>query len=138
MITYTGDTEGRVFVIDGKKKKPLDPARTIGLYPNVEFEWGNKGLSHGEVRLAVAILRHALGNDADAIKFYQRYKFRVIAELPKGGPFVITKEQVEAVIADIRSVEAESASARAAVAREPAPVANERGAGIGWSKINEG
>ena len=132
-ITYQGHEDGSVTVIDGKKKKALDRAESIGLFPAAPFEWGS-GTTPGAARLSIAIARHALGNDHDAVKIYQRLKYRLVAEFKKGQPWSTTKDRVLEIVEDIRKVERETSGERAAVAREPAPVVSDGGAGVQWRK----
>lgn len=47
------------------------------------FEWGYGG--SGPAQLALALLADATGNERDAIRLHQRFKFDVIAKLPRAS-----------------------------------------------------
>lgn len=131
MTEYRGDADGKVFVVNGKKKKLLN-AR-IDLAPNLApaLDWGTKVAGS---RLALAILADHLKDDAEAVRLASRFKWRVIVELPAGKPWTITADKIDATLDAIRGVERDTAGQRAAVAREPTPVVSEGGPGLGWRK----
>ena len=47
------------------------------------FEWGYGG--SGPAQLALAILAHHLRDGREALRLYQRFKFAIVAGLPKRG-----------------------------------------------------
>jgi hypothetical protein len=63
------------------------------------FEWGYPG--SGPAQLALAILADHLGDDQEALNFYQRFKWAVIAELPKRR-WTLTSRDIEAALHRIR------------------------------------
>lgn len=64
--------------VDGE---PLD--LRLNLYPHSPdgFQWGYGG--SGPAQLALAILADCLGDDKKALGVYQRFKWGVVARLPK-------------------------------------------------------
>lgn len=83
-----------------------------------------------DAKAALSILMDALGNEERARELHGRFNWRVVKEANKG--FRITLEKVLATVADIEKVHNETAMGRAIVAREPAPVVSDRGAGVVW------
>jgi hypothetical protein len=70
----------------------LNPRLDLRNHSPNGFEWGYCG--SGPAQLALAILADHLANDEQALDFYQRFKWAVIAELPKRG-WTLTSAQVE-------------------------------------------
>lgn len=130
-MIYQGDADGKVFTVDGKKKKKLDPRPDLAPNMPPALDWGGRVAGS---RLALAILAHYLKDDAEAQRLASRFKWRVIVELPAGRAWAITSEKIDATLADIRGVEKDTAGQRAAVARERPPVVSDGGAGISWRK----
>jgi hypothetical protein len=71
---------------------PLNPRLDLRNHSPNGFEWGYCG--SGPAQLALAILADHLANDEQALDFYQRFKWAVIAELPKRG-WTLTSAQIE-------------------------------------------
>ena len=79
---------------------PLNPRLDLRNHSPNGFEWGYCG--SGPAQLALAILADHLANDEQALDFYQRFKWTVIAELPKRG-WTLTSAQVEESLEKLRS-----------------------------------
>ena len=98
MTTYIGRPEsleyahvGNVFRVDDNGMQAL-PARTdLQNHSPTGFAWGYGG--SGPAQLALAMLADVTGDDATALRHYQRFKFDKIAPLPS-GEWEITAEQV--------------------------------------------
>jgi hypothetical protein len=104
-----------VTVADGGKTRTL----------RGDWGWGRNTTRGGA--LAKAILVEHLGDEAEATKYYRRFMWRTLAGWDGEKPWAITGDEIDAVLADIRESEKESARMRAAVANERPPVADERG-----------
>ncbi len=70
-----------VSVQDGAEIRMLDSRLDLRNHSPTGFEWGYTG--SGPAQLALAILADCLGNDRDALRLYQTFKFSVIAALPR-------------------------------------------------------
>src|SRR5258706_6813638 len=126
---YRGMHGGQVTVEDGGKVTvlpPFDPTR-------VDFAWGNS--SAGASHLSLALAESVLGNREEAVRFYQRLKYRTVMLWPKAGQWSISEKDILSHIEDMRQNERMSAQAKAMVAQQPAPVAYEGGTGIGGIRI---
>ena len=122
---HPGPPESTVTVHEGGTTRPLyRPA--VG---DLGYGWGDGGML--ATRLALALAGDVLDDDHEATKIYQRLKHRTVRLWPADQPWMITEADLKAQIEDIRKVERETAQMRAMVAREPAPVVNEGGLGIG-------
>lgn len=99
MKTYTGRRDKKrncvVHVIEDGDSRLLPPRLDIENKSPTGFEWGYAG--SGPAQLAIAILADAMG-DAIARKFYQKFKFKVIAHLPRTEPWQLTEMQVFEVV----------------------------------------
>lgn len=83
-----------VWVEDGfrrNKMRRLAPRLDLYNHSPTGFEWGYGG--SGPAQLALAILANCLGDDEEALEHYQRFKFDVIAGLPREG-WTLTEYQV--------------------------------------------
>ena len=74
----------------------------------------------------------APNSEAAAAPYYGRLLHRMVAALPKDQPFASTSEEIQAHIDDMKRIERETASDRAAIKREPPPIAIETGADVVW------
>lgn len=74
---------GTVMVMDDPaethRSRYLDPRHDLRNHSPDGFQWGYAG--SGPAQLALALLADALGNDAVAVCFYQRFKANVIARI---------------------------------------------------------
>ena len=69
----------KVFRPDGKE---LDLRLDLHNHSPTGFEWGYGG--SGPAQLALALLAHMVGNDI-ALRYYQLFKWQVVARLPSAG-----------------------------------------------------
>ena len=69
---------GATVTVNGR---PLDPRLDLSNHSPDHFEWGYGG--SGPAQLALAILADHLADDEEALLFYQRFKWAVIADLPR-------------------------------------------------------
>lgn len=63
------------------------------------FEWGYGG--SGPAQLALAILAHIAGDDEQAVRLHQAYKFDVVASLPKEGWYLTVASVREWIAAKV-------------------------------------
>lgn len=95
MKTYRGFKDGSV-TVDGKS---LDPRLDLWNHSPTGFNWGYGG--SGPAQLALAILADHLGDDRQAIRFHQRFKWNVISYLPFGQPWTLTSTQVDEALGSL-------------------------------------
>jgi len=81
---------------------PLDPRLDLRNHSPTEFEWGYGG--SGPAQLALAILADHLGDDEEALNLYQRFKWMVVAELPRHR-WTLTSRQIDEALQSIRERE---------------------------------
>jgi hypothetical protein len=67
-----------IVTVDGRRLRPRLDLRS---HSPAEFEWGYGG--SGPAQLALAILADHCGDDELALNLYQRFKWMVIAGLPR-------------------------------------------------------
>lgn len=82
--------------VDGRR---LRPRLDLRCHSPAEFEWGYGG--SGPAQLALAILADHLGDDGQALNLYQRFKWLVIAVLPRHH-WTLTAREIDAAIESIR------------------------------------
>ena len=94
MKIYEGWREGYAVIVtvDGR---PLNPRLDLYNHSPTGFEWGYCG--SGPAQLALAILADHLGDDEQALNLHQRFKWQVIAELPRKCWMLTSREIGEAV-----------------------------------------
>ena len=63
-----------------------------------EFDWGNIG--NGSAQLALALLADCLGDDDEALEWYEDYMAAVVAGLPSSG-WMLTEEDIKETITAI-------------------------------------
>lgn len=83
-----GDALVEVDRRDGKGFVPLLPAVSLELFNHspTGFEWGYNG--SGPAQLALALLLDVTGNDEEALKYHQEFKFDIVGGLnPQGWEF---------------------------------------------------
>jgi hypothetical protein len=102
MKTYEGRREGHAVTItvDGRR---LDPRLDLWNHSPTGFEWGYGG--SGPAQLALAILADHLGDGEEAVNMHQRFKWNVVAELPRKH-WTLTSREVDEAIQIIRNREA--------------------------------
>ena|SRR5688572_24591950 len=97
MRIYQGRRKGRIIVtVDGS---PLEPRLDLRNHCPTGFEWGYGG--SGPAQLALAILADHLGDDQQALNLYQRFKWKVIADLPYKR-WTFASEQIDEILRTIR------------------------------------
>lgn len=81
---------------------PLNPRLDLYNHSPTGFEWGYCG--SGPAQLALAILADHLADDRQALDVYQRFKWAVIAELPRKR-WTLTSEDIDRAIEAVRDRE---------------------------------
>lgn len=82
--------------VDGR---PLNPRLDLRNHSPAGFEWGYCG--SGPAQLALAILADHLADDERALDLYQRFKWAVVAELPKRG-WTLTSQDIDTALEAIQ------------------------------------
>jgi hypothetical protein len=82
--------------------RPLRFRRDLRCHSPAEFEWGYGG--SGPAQLALAILADHLDDDQEASNLYQRFKWAVIAELPRHR-WTLTSQEIDMVLRNLREAE---------------------------------
>jgi hypothetical protein len=98
MKQYAGRRDGHALIVtvDGRR---LNPRPDLWNHSPTGFEWGYVG--SGPAQLALAILADYLGNDEQALNLYQRFKWAVVAKLPRRS-WTLTGEQIELEVRKFR------------------------------------
>lgn len=90
-----------VIAIDAEGgKEPLDPRHDLRNHSPDGFNWGYGG--SGPAQLALALLADALCDDEKARRFYQDFKFKVIARLD-GDSFEMSEEEIRQKVAALEA-----------------------------------
>jgi hypothetical protein len=94
MKCYEGQRQGSVVrvTVDGRL---LNPRQDLYNHSPDGFEWGYGG--SGPAQLALAILADYLNDDEQALNLYQRFKWEVIATLPKKS-WTLNEQQISEVL----------------------------------------
>jgi hypothetical protein len=95
--TYRGgrSLDGAVVTVDGRR---LDPRVDLKRLSPTGFEWTYEGA--GPAQLALALLADHLGDDADALRFYQAFMRAVVAELDNS--WELSAAEIDAALAELR------------------------------------
>ena len=101
MKTYEGRREGYAVLVT-VNGNPLNPRLDLWNHSPTGFEWGYCG--SGPAQLALALLADHLSDDRQALDIYQRFKWAVVAELPKRG-WTLTSHGIDQALERIRSQE---------------------------------
>ena len=98
---YQGRREGYAVIVtvDGRR---LNPRFDLWNHSPTGFEWGYGG--SGPAQLALALLADHCGNNEQALNFYQRFKWAVIAELPHRS-WLLTSQHIDLVLQKLRDTE---------------------------------
>ena len=107
--TYVGVREtdegtlggAKVMVVDGEgRMRPLPPRNDLRNHSPDGFNWGYGG--SGPAQLALAILADHLGDDGQALRWYQPFKRAVVALLPESEGWTVDGEEIQEVLRDLR------------------------------------
>ncbi len=90
---------GPIVMVDGDL---LDPRFDLRSHSPGGFDWGYCG--SGPAQLALALLADHLGSDEQAMNLYQRFKWTLVAGLPK-KQWVLTSEMIDLALRSIREEE---------------------------------
>ncbi len=98
MKHYSGRREGYAVIVtvDGRR---LNPRLDLWNHSPTGFEWGYGG--SGPAQLALAILADHCGDDQRAFNFHHRFKWAVIAELPRRS-WTLTSQEIDQVLQTLR------------------------------------
>lgn len=94
--TYAGDRtiDGCLVTVDGK---PLDPAYDVKLISDDGYEWSYEG--EGPSQLALALLNDHFGEPAGALKHYEAFMRRVVANF--NNEWEMTSGDIETALSNI-------------------------------------
>jgi hypothetical protein len=98
MKTYEGRREGHVVCVT-VNGRPLNPQLHLYNHSPSGFEWGYGG--SGPAQLALAIMVDHVGDTAEALHLYQRFKWAVVSDLPFKA-WTLTTEDIDKVVEKIR------------------------------------
>ena len=98
---YEGRREGYAVIVTVNGRR-LNPRHDLWNHSPTEFEWGYGG--SGPAQLALAMLADHCGNDEQALNFYHRFKWAVIAELP-GCRWTLTSGEIDHVLQTLQERE---------------------------------
>lgn len=98
---YEGLREGYAVMVTVNGIR-LNPRRDLWNHSPSGFEWGYAG--SGPAQLALAILADHCGNDDQAFDFHQRFKWAVVAELPRRR-WTLTSPEINQVLHSLRERE---------------------------------
>ena len=102
MKNYSGNRTWRGLEVT-VDDRPLDPRLDLQRHSPTGFEWGYGG--SGPAQLALAILADHLADNEQALNFYQRFKWAVVAELPR-QEWTLTSDEIDTALHEIRELEA--------------------------------
>jgi hypothetical protein len=80
-------------------KNPLSPRFDLLVHAQGGFDWGCGSV--GAAQLALAILADHLQDDQRAITLHQRFKWRLVATLPRGS-WALTTADVASILKELR------------------------------------
>ena len=83
---------------------PLNPRLNLRNHSPTGLEWGYGG--SGSAQLALAILADHFGDGQQALNLYQRFKWAVIAELPRKR-WILASRGIDEALQHIRDQEVE-------------------------------
>ena len=90
---------GPIVTVDGE---PLEDRLDLRNHSPTGFEWGFSG--SGPAQLALAILADHCDGNEEALDLYQRFKWAVVAQLPRIG-WSLNTRQIDEAIDRIRAEE---------------------------------
>lgn len=105
MKQYAGRREGYAVIVtvDGRR---LNPRLDLWNHSPTGFEWGYSG--SGPAQLALAILADHCGDDREAFNFHHRFKWAVVAELPR-REWTLSTQEIDQVLQMLRDTEQQPA-----------------------------
>ena len=97
MKTYSGQQSGgaggqRVELLEGTRITTLNPRTDLWNHSPDGFQWGYGG--SGPAQLALALLADAIGNDQEAVRLHQRFKWEWVSGF--GRSWDMTDEAIRA------------------------------------------
>lgn len=98
MKRYEGVREGHAITVTVNGSR-LNPRNDLWNHSPTGFEWGYGG--SGPAQLALAILADHCDNDHEAFNFHHRFKWTVIAGLPKRR-WTLTTLEIEQALQNLR------------------------------------
>ena len=98
---YEGCREGYTVTVTVNGRR-LNPRHDLWNHSPTGFEWGYGG--SGPAQLALALLADHCGNDEQAFNFHHRFKWAVIAELPRRR-WTLTGQEIDMVLQNLRTGE---------------------------------
>jgi hypothetical protein len=98
MKTYEGWREGYAALVTVNGRR-LNPRFDLWNHSPTGFEWGYGGT--GPAQLALAILADHLCDNQETINLHQRFKWNIIAELPRKR-WTLTSPEIDEAIQIIR------------------------------------
>lgn len=81
--------------------EPLPPCNNLVNHSPDGFHWGYNG--SGPAQLSFAIMYDYFKDADKARKWYQKFKFKVISQFPQEGSWVLTHEEVEAALVELKN-----------------------------------
>ena len=101
MKRYEGKRQGYAVsvTVDGRR---LNPRFDLWNHSPTGFEWGYGG--SGPAQLALAILADHCQDDEQALNFYQRFKWAMVARFPHRS-WLLTGEQIDLLLLGLREAE---------------------------------
>jgi hypothetical protein len=101
MKTYEGKRQGYAAIVTVNGRR-LNPRHDLWNHSPDGFEWGYGG--SGPAQLALALLADHCQNDEQALTFYQRFKWAVVAALAHRG-WTLTSDDITVVLHELREEE---------------------------------
>ena len=101
MKRYEGRREGYAVIVTVDERR-LNPRLDLWNHSPTGFEWGYCG--SGPAQLALAILADHCGNDEQAFNFHHRFKWAVVAELPRRS-WKLTSDEIDQVLRSLQARE---------------------------------
>ena len=101
MKRYEGRREGYAVIVTVDDRR-LNPRLDLWNHSPTGFEWGYCG--SGPAQLALAILADHCGNDEQAFNFHHRFKWAVVAELPRRR-WTLTSDEIDRVLRSLQARE---------------------------------
>ncbi len=102
MKTYQGgrSLDGAVVTVaEGSQSRLLDPRHDLRRLSPTGFEWTYEGA--GPAQLALALLADHLGDDAAALRLYEKFMLAVVADLDNS--WELSSAEIDAALAGLGS-----------------------------------